>query len=244
MSSPLRAVLFDVGGVLLEVVGHDPVRTTAEWMALPAVRDYLGPDATPEKVTGFCYSYITDHVTHDPDCLSRDYWTTIRDMFQALTGKRPPFEVLDSNADHFSRRAEAPHSRPIPGAREALEAVRARGLLIGLISNVFHPGLLYRRILDREGLFDYFDYTLFSSEFPVRKPHPDIFLHAAKMLGVEPEECLYIGDTFDTDIVGAQGVGMGTLWINRKADRDPDRLAATPHVAGTLETPAYLAGVE
>ena len=240
MSGALRAVLFDMGGVLIETGAYDPLRVTANWMAHPAVQDYLGPGFTPEQVAQFCYGYIQEHVVNAPGHVSRDYWTTIREMFLTLTGRPAPYEVLEFNRIAFSE-AEDPNLRPIPGAHAALEAVRAGGWRSGLVSNVFHPGLLYRRVLHRTGLLDLLEMTLFSSEFPVRKPHPDIFRHAARLIEVAPEGCLFVGDTFDRDILGAKGVGMSTLWIDRKGRADAETETVTPHVPDTVAAARYLA---
>jgi putative hydrolase of the HAD superfamily len=63
------------------------------------------------------------------------------------------------------------------------------------------------------GLDKYFQFILFSSDFGHKKPDPRIFLEAAKRLGLEPEEIMYIGDSFDNDIVPSVKLGMKALHV-------------------------------
>ncbi len=63
------------------------------------------------------------------------------------------------------------------------------------------------------GLYDLFQFVLFSSDFGHKKPDPRIFLDAARQLGMDPEEVLCIGDNFDNDIVPAAKLGMKALHI-------------------------------
>lgn len=63
------------------------------------------------------------------------------------------------------------------------------------------------------GLYDQFEHVVFSSDFGHKKPDPRIFLEAAKLLGLKPEEMMCIGDNFDNDIVPAARLGMRAMHI-------------------------------
>ena len=62
--------------------------------------------------------------------------------------------------------------------------------------------------LKKYELYEYIDFTIFSSSYGLRKPHSDIFLQAANQAGFAPSECLYIGDRYIEDITGPNSVGM------------------------------------
>lgn len=64
------------------------------------------------------------------------------------------------------------------------------------------------------GLYDLFQFVIFSSDFGHKKPDPRIFLDAARRLGIKPEETLCIGDNFDNDIVPAAKLGMKAMHID------------------------------
>jgi putative hydrolase of the HAD superfamily len=63
------------------------------------------------------------------------------------------------------------------------------------------------------GLYDKFQFVIFSSDFGYKKPDPRIFLGAAKRLSLDPESILCIGDNFDNDIIPAAKLGMKALHI-------------------------------
>jgi HAD superfamily hydrolase (TIGR01509 family) len=71
-----------------------------------------------------------------------------------------------------------------------------------------------RGVLEREGIADLFDIILVSDEVGWRKPKPLIFEMALERLDVSAGEALFVGDRIDIDVAGAQGVGMGSAWVN------------------------------
>src|SRR5437879_703153 len=97
-------------------------------------------------------------------------------------------------------------------APEVFQRLRERSLKIGLICNTGRgPGHALRELMQREGVLDYFDATIFSDEVGYGKPDPRIFLTAAERLGLEPSDILHVGDNIENDVRGAQRAGMKTL---------------------------------
>ena len=103
-----------------------------------------------------------------------------------------------------------------PFTREVLQDLRARGLRTGLISN-WDPSC--RSVLEQNGLTPYLDPILVSSEVGVEKPDRRIFEKALELSGEDPRECLYVGDNYYDDGVGASQVGMAFCILN-----PPDKL--------------------
>jgi len=94
------------------------------------------------------------------------------------------------------------------GAADVLAWLQNRGLRMGLISNTVWPADAHRRDLERHGLLDYFNATLFSSETGLWKPDPHVFERALDALGVSAAEAIYIGDQLAEDIGGARRAGL------------------------------------
>jgi HAD superfamily hydrolase (TIGR01509 family) len=109
-----------------------------------------------------------------------------------------------------------PHSWvPFADTRAALEAVRARGLRVGVVSNV--PADL-RPVFAKHGLDQLVDSYTHSYEVGAEKPDPAIFLAAAKSLGVKPSETLMVGDhAVDR---GAERAGMRVFILPTEFDGD------------------------
>ena len=107
----------------------------------------------------------------------------------------------------------------LPGALEALAAVRAAGLKIGLASvskNAF-------TVLDRLGIRDRFDYVVDAALIANSKPHPEIFLNAAAALDVAPRDCLGVEDAVagvaSIKSAGMFALGVGSPEVLTQADR-------------------------
>lgn len=99
-----------------------------------------------------------------------------------------------------------------PDTLPAIEALRARGLVIGAVSNwVWQlPELLHALELVR-----HFDFIAASARIGFEKPHPEIFRYALEQAGVAPGEAIHVGDHIDADVQGAQGVGIAPVLIDR-----------------------------
>ncbi len=96
-----------------------------------------------------------------------------------------------------------------PGAAELIPDLKRRGYLLGLVSNTGRtPGYALRMILERLGLLQFFDATVFSNEHGECKPQPSIFNALRQSLGVEFDEMLFVGDNLYADVYGAQKCGM------------------------------------
>jgi HAD superfamily hydrolase (TIGR01662 family) len=103
-----------------------------------------------------------------------------------------------------------------------LEALRARGLKLALVSNTASPQWLLQPILERQGIAERVDAIVLSSEVGKRKPHPAIFERALSELDVDASDALFVGDRLEADVLGASRVGMMTIqavWF--RADEGP-----------------------
>ena len=92
-----------------------------------------------------------------------------------------------------------------------LEALRDRGVGMGLVSNITLLPDLLRGDLEALGLAPFLSATAFSSEFGWRKPDRRIFEHVLQRLGARPAQAAFVGDRLYDDIGGARQVGMRTV---------------------------------
>jgi HAD superfamily hydrolase (TIGR01549 family) len=115
-------------------------------------------------------------------------------------------ELFDKIIPKVESWAAYPDTKPI------LEMMEKKDLVLGVVSNATDLAV---RVLDNLGLTKYFDTIVVSQEVGVRKPSPEIFRIAAKRAGVSPSRCLYAGDKFSVDVVGAKRAGMNAVLIDR-----------------------------
>ncbi|SMC97355.1 phosphoglycolate phosphatase [Fulvimarina manganoxydans] len=92
-----------------------------------------------------------------------------------------------------------------PGAREAVDGVKALGAKTGVVTN--KPEAATRAILAHYGLADPMDIVIGGDAGPKKKPAPDLLLLAAKQLGFDPAECLFVGDS-ENDVEAAKAAFM------------------------------------
>lgn len=122
-----------------------------------------------------------------------------------------------------------------------LERIRRSYPKVGLISNTVFPEEVHLRELRRFGIEKYFDFTIFSSTFGWRKPHPDIFAKAANLAGFAPGECVYVGDRYAEDIEGPNGVGMPAILRMKEGREYPEAMPlATRRISTLAELSRYL----
>ncbi len=104
-------------------------------------------------------------------------------------------------------------NKVVPGAIELLEYLAPKYKLC-ILSNGFKE--LQAHKMQSAGLAKYFTHIILSEDIGVNKPNPELFIHAMQVAGATTENCIMVGDLFDTDIVGASGVGMEQIFYNRK----------------------------
>jgi FMN phosphatase YigB (HAD superfamily) len=148
--------------------------------------------------------------------IGRESWATERQ------GRTPPLEEriravgkitgteLDvlKLVDQFDAIVEKHPPRVARGARATLRAVRARGIRVGIVSNVvFESATGARRLLRRLGLHQLTDTIVLSADDGIAKPDPRPFRRCLRELAVEPAGAWYLGDQ-PTDIIGASAAGV------------------------------------
>ena len=99
----------------------------------------------------------------------------------------------------------------LPGAAEVVRELAKRYPLT-IVSNGFSEVQYYK--IAHSGLQDCFTHVLVSDEVGINKPQPGIFRLALEKNGVSPDEALMIGDSYSSDITGAQNAGIDQVWLH------------------------------
>jgi FMN phosphatase YigB (HAD superfamily) len=200
-----EAILFDMGGVLLESVDM--------WTGPGFDKSY--PNGLPD---GKSKAWFMD--------MSRD----ILREYEMLPAPRPAMDPRPIIAKWLQNGGEAatPENierwygvlgwwevRPLyPFVRDALTKVNAMGYRIGLISNTLLTSDYHRELFRAGGIYDLFEFMVFSAEFGANKPDPRIFRHALDAMKLDPAQAWYVGDKPHRDVCGAHGVGMTAVLVD------------------------------
>lgn len=178
-AAPIRAVVFDVFGTLVEV-------GTKRWPFVKLAR------ATPNP-RGALHSVLTTPLG-------------LREAAQALACGDIPLSALTEDLE-----IELASVSLFPEVAETLNSVHARGLKIGIASNLAAP---YAASVIRVLPFALDAYG-WSFEIGFVKPHPAHYRWVCRQLQVAPEEVLMIGDTLDADFHGARACGLQAAYLAR-----------------------------
>lgn len=108
------------------------------------------------------------------------------------------------------------------GAPATLKEVKRRKLKTGLISNTIFPGPAHEVDLDNFGLTPYIDFRLYSSDFGYRKPHPGIYEEGLRLIGLDADETMFVGDRYVEDVEGPMAAGMSAALIYHEGREYPD----------------------
>jgi len=117
---------------------------------------------------------------------------------------------------------------PMPGLVNLLENLQESGIPMAVASS--SDAAIIDIILDKSGLRKYFKHTVSSSEIGKSKPEPDVFLHAAKLLGVAPENCIVFEDS-KNGIKAAKAAGMHCIAYSGGDSGNQDQTQADRRIA-------------
>lgn len=199
------AVLFDMGGVLLE--------SADMWTEAGFEKSY--PRGLPDGVSKHWFMAMSQDIL--------DRYTQLSPPRPAMDA-RPIIEEWLPKAD-IEPSKEAVERwygvlawwevRPLyPFVREALVKVNAMGYRIGLISNTLLTSEYHRKLFRNGGIFDLFEFMVFSAEFGMNKPDPSIFRHALDAMKLDASRAWYVGDKPHRDVCGAHGAGMTAVLVD------------------------------
>lgn len=212
----LQLVIFDCDGVLVdsEVISNDVLARSLTEQGLPttlaqARRDYQG-------------LLLADIDSRAQTKLGRPL-------------ERDWLERYERDRTEAFRR----ELRPVPGAAETVKRIRAAGVRVCVASQgKLEKTRLSLKLTKLDPLFP--DEVLFSAySVPRGKPHPDLFLHAAQAMGVEPSCCAVVEDT-PSGVTAAVSAGMRALGYAADSDEEALRRAGAETLLALDELPVML----
>ena len=204
-----EAVVFDLDGVLLQ--------SEEVW------------DAVRERYVREAGGRYDEEVQRAMMGMSAPEWS--RYLHEEADVRQDPEDI---NRDVVERMLEAYRSE-LPLLPGAVEAVRrtAESFPLGLASSSNRE--VFEAVLDLAGIVDCFGATVSSEEVARGKPAPDVYLEAARRLGVEPECCTAVEDSH-AGIRSAKSAGMRVVAIpNASYPPDDEALELADAVVGSLD---------
>jgi HAD superfamily phosphatase (TIGR01668 family) len=191
---------------------------------------------------GFIQSYYIKPVK---DNIEPTAFTTLRDILVSKGYQSVPDSILSAALDAMYAITQQNWYRE-EDAISTLEYLKSLGYHLGIISNTSDDKNV-QRIVDRQGLRTYFESVVTSASLGIRKPDARIFQAALDHFQVPPEAAAMVGDTLQADMLGANQMGIYSIWITRRIQMPEDgELAIQPQAVVTAlsQIPGLLNEVE
>ena len=232
----LRVVLFDLGGTLIYFTSDWNPKTIEAAHFLHNYLVTLGYRLDPATFPDYFRRAIeANYARRNDELIERPTAETLRQTLSVYGYPDVPGEHITDGLRRMYSLTQA-YWYGEQDAIPMLETLHAQGYRIGLVSNAGDDEDV-QTLIDNAGLRPYFEYIITSAAAGIRKPHPRIFRGALDFFGAQPEEAVMVGDFLDADILGANNLGMGSVWIKRRAAPshvEKFRPAITPQA--TIET--------
>jgi phosphoglycolate phosphatase len=177
----VRAVLFDLDGTLLDTVSD--LHAAICGMLADLGRPPLPVDAVRAYVGRGVARLVKRALAGSLDA--------------ADDGSPAPADALAGFRRHYARE-NGRRTQLFPGVKEGLEAIRAMGLPMAVITN--KPGAFTQPLLEMTALAGYFSVVVSGDDLPRVKPDPMSLTWACGRLGVSPADALFIGDSINDSL--------------------------------------------
>ena len=203
--------------------------------ALRALAEYAAPKigATPEAfIAEVAESLRAQKRRTGPD--NPGYHSRCARYARLLEARGLPLRLALDFVERYWRELFA-RIEPAPGAADILRACRARGLRVGLGTDM--TAIEQFRKMETLGLLDLVDFVASSEEAGIEKPNPGLFDLVVEKARCAPSEILFVGDNLRKDVLGSTAAGMRAVWLQ------PDAAARAEHpeVAAVASLPELAA---
>ncbi|MCI4368926.1 MAG: HAD family hydrolase [Thermoplasmata archaeon] len=219
---PIHAVLFDVGGTLLDVSDH------FGWSNLAS---RLGVEVDPEALAHAWRDGLREFDRPPPVPAPREFWQWV---LGRAAGRPVPLRTAEQFAQEMTELP--PVARLYSDVRRCLEGLKPLVKTVGVLSNSTSEESL-RGLLADAGIVGRFQAILSSGTEGVRKPEAEFFLRGVRRLGAMASETLYVGDLAYTDAKAASLAGLYGVWLKRDGTgfgEDP------PEITSLSEVPEFV----
>ncbi|MDP4095078.1 MAG: HAD family hydrolase [Bacillota bacterium] len=212
----IKTVMFDLDDTLFDhkysrICALNAIKNGHEAISCTPVEDL---EKEHEVLLSGNYLKVLDRtLTMNDSMVERTYLLFLKYGIELSEDEAASYTEIYKNTYEFNRRA-------VPGVKELIKLLK-ENYNIGIISNgLFDIQMEKLRICCLE---DYFNFIILSEDIKARKPDKAIFEAALEKCGCKPEEVIYFGDSWETDILGASNCSIKTIWLNRYERNCPDR---------------------
>ena len=211
--TPPEAVLFDLGGTILEFDTYIDPSTGNDGAQLTLDLAIVNPHSLTAGELSVISSEIAGefeakrklgNIEYPADLMDRHVYEPYGLRFD-ISSEELAERVFRNT--HRGARVEA-------GAEEVFKTLKSAAIPMGIVSN---SGFTARAVFSyvREFKLDhYFEFMMSTADYGFRKPDARILLTACRRLGLDPAQVWYVGNSIEHDVTAARRAGMPAIWYN------------------------------
>lgn len=204
--STIHAICFDVGGTLRN--SQKVEEGNLEYLC--NLQKFIGDTSDPKE---FLLKLRKGERAYRDWCKKTLIELSEADLWSKYMLPDYPVDFIRQNAIQLNQIwRDSRIKRVLPDTVETIKTLARRGYTLGIISNTT-SSVEIPQLLEENGISDLFSCVILSTVYGRRKPHPSLFLDAARQMGVSPEQCAYVGDNLSRDLIGPRQAGFGEVTI-------------------------------
>jgi len=222
-----RAMLIDMDDTILSAYGRPEIAWTIIATEFAADLAPHAPQAVAAAIVGSARDFWSAAGAEWRMKLNEARQRVVKGGFAALAarGRALPDDLAIRLADRFTAYRDE-QMFVFPGAHEAIDAFKARGVKLALVTN--GAADTQRAKVERFALTHRFDHIQIEGEHGFGKPEEKAYLHAMAALGVTAEHTWMIGDNLEWEIEAPQRLGIYSVWIDVHGDGLPEGSTIRP----------------
>ncbi len=196
-----KAFIFDFDGTLVDT--QIQIHGVTESKILAQHGAILTPQEISERYAGIPSKQIfIDHLPNlDPDALVRERWVIAKQILSTIDYKS--IDMLSEAVKHLKNK----------GYKVAIASASPKSYVGEILNRITVDGRSYT---------SFFDVIISTDEVEQPKPFPDVFLKAAELLGVSPEDCIVVGDA-KSDMQAATSIPIQSLYLSTQTIFDDNK---------------------
>jgi len=215
--SPVRHILFDLGGTLMHAHGDWlPVFSRADQALTKTLLEHdIKLDAKIFRARLREY-----YNQRDKDFQETSYHFVLQELLKELGHAEVAEPVIRSALDAMFAITQSNWILE-EDTPQTIQQLKSQNYKLGIFSNAGDDKDV-QTLVENFGIRPYFDFVLTSAACYYRKPHARAFEIALAQWNISPEESAMVGDSLEADIFGANNLGMQSIWIKRRAQFTAD----------------------
>ena len=218
-ASPIKHILFDLGGTLMHAKN--------DWAEIYAQADEALVNKLNEYDIQLASKVFRERLKEyynqrDKDFQETTYHFVLRELLKELDYAEIAESVLRSALDAMYAVTQT-NWQLEKDTIEILQLLKSNQYHLGIFSNAGDDKDV-QQLIENFGIRSYFDFVLTSAACYYRKPHARAFEISLAQWNIAPDEAVMIGDSLSADIIGAKELHMKTIWITRRAQLNKDEM--------------------